>query len=297
MEEAVIQRKLKDVIVSKMYIYAKLTVTLLSASMVIAFGFLAFLRFLNVITLGSPVDFITIAILGGTGIYGGYTLLRERRIGKIDNHFPDFVRDLAESKRAGMTFTKAILMAAKGNYGTLTPEIKRMARQISWGESVTDALLALAKRVNTPLIRRIVTLIIEASKGGGATADVLMAAARDAREIKFLQSERRANMASYIIIVYIGALSFLAIILILCNSLLPSLTESATALPTLGFGGRGGLSIGDLKNVFFWGAMIQSLGSGLVAGVFETGYIADGAKHACILVFITWLAFKILIGI
>ena len=50
------------------------------------------------------------------------------RVRKIDDRFPDFVRDLAESRRAGMTFTKAIIYASKGNYGLLTPEIQNIAR-------------------------------------------------------------------------------------------------------------------------------------------------------------------------
>ena len=58
-----------------------------------------------------------------------------RKISKIDKIFPDFVRDIASSRRAGMTFTRAILFTSKGNYGLLTPEIQKIAQQISWGSS------------------------------------------------------------------------------------------------------------------------------------------------------------------
>ncbi|MCD6411448.1 MAG: type II secretion system F family protein [Thermoplasmata archaeon] len=295
--ERIAPKRLRDIIIVKLYNYAGLIITSLSALLVIVFMFLAFLRFVNVISAGSPADFVTVAILGGTGLYGGYNLFRERRIRKIDDRFPDFIRDLAESKRAGMTFTKAIFMASKGNYGALTPEIRLMARQISWGESVTDALSALARRVNTPLVKRAVTLIIEASKGGGATADILMAAAKDAREMKFLQSERKASMFSYVMIVYIGAITFLAIVIILCSTFLPNLTKGAVALSSGGIGAGAGISIRDLESIFFWGAVIQSIGSGLVAGVFESGSLVDGTKHVCVLVFITWMTFKLLVGI
>ncbi|HDO19130.1 MAG TPA: hypothetical protein ENG74_00205, partial [Thermoplasmatales archaeon] len=196
--------------------YVRLAVTISASAVVLISSIMAMLTFLGIVEgLGSYHDYIVIAILGGTGIYGGYTLLVSRRIQKMERAFPDFVRDLAESKKSGMTFTKAIFLASKGNYGELTPEIQKMARQISWGQSVNDALLAFAERVNTPLVKRIISLIVEASKGGGSTADVLEAAAKDAAEIKFLQSERKSNMASYVAIVYIGAIAFLAIILVL----------------------------------------------------------------------------------
>ena len=76
------------------------------------------LGFLNLFL--SPLDFVIFALLSGTGIYGFFEYFRLRRIYKIDLVFPNFIRDIAESRRAGMTFTKAILFAAKGNYGILT---------------------------------------------------------------------------------------------------------------------------------------------------------------------------------
>ena len=139
-------------------------------------------------------DFVILAILVLTGVLGIYEFYHLRVIRKIDNRFPDFVRDMAESRRAGMTFTKAIMYSAKGNYGVLTPEIQKIACQISWGSSVDNALSAFAKRVNTKLIRRTISLIIEASRSGGNVADVLDAASTDARELKLIDAERRASM-------------------------------------------------------------------------------------------------------
>jgi len=148
---------------------------------------LSILSFLNILTIGfSGVDFLIFAALAGTGIYGFYETIRLRRISQIDTIFPDFVRDIAESRRAGMTFTKSILFASKGNYGILTPEIQKISQQVSWGSSVSDALLAFSERVQTKAIRRTISLIIEASKSGGNVADVLDVAAKDAREIKTL---------------------------------------------------------------------------------------------------------------
>ncbi|MCK4823070.1 type II secretion system F family protein, partial [bacterium] len=170
---------------------------------------------LGPITIGTSTDFILFALFLGTGTFGIYEHLRLRRIRKIDKRFPDFVRDLAESRRAGMTFTKAIMYSAKGNYGVLTSEIKKISQQISWGGSVDDALSTFAKRVNTKLIRRTISLIIEAGRSGGNVADVLDAASKDAREIRFIELERRANMASYVAVIYVGMGVFLMIIILL----------------------------------------------------------------------------------
>ena len=258
---------------------------------------LAILSLLGIIqNIGSPIDFIILALLSATGIYGTYEYMQARKISKMDKIFPDFVRDLAESKRAGMTFTKAILFASKGNYGILTPEIRKISQQISWGTSVNDALIEFSKRVNTKSIRRNVSLIIEASKSGGNVADVLDLAARDAREIKMLETERKANMSSYVVVIYLGMFVFLAIIAVLCSSFIPSMTGSG-AQGLQGSMGGGAVNQNEVFMVFYLATLVQAFGSGIVAGVFEDANIISGAKHVFVMVLVSWIAFKMLVGI
>ncbi|MEA3458344.1 MAG: type II secretion system F family protein [Candidatus Thermoplasmatota archaeon] len=245
--------------------------------------------------IGTPIDFFVLALLSGTGIYGMYKYMVARKIHKMDSIFPDFVRDLAESRRAGMTFTKAILFASKGSYGLLTPEIRKISQQVSWGTNVSDALIDFSKRVSTKSIRRTISLIIEASKSGGNVADVLDLAAKDAREIKMLESERKANMASYVIVVYVGMFVFLAIIAILTSTFIPNMIGSG-AQGLQGVMGGGTVKQEDVSMVFYLATLVQGLGSGLVAGVFEDGNLSSSVKHVFVMVLISWLAFKILLG-
>ena len=252
------------------------------------------------IKIGTNIDFLLMAILIFTGVYGSYEFIRLRRVRKIDERFPDFVRDLAESRRAGMTFTKAIMYSSRGNYSVLTPEIQKIARQISWGSSVDNALNAFAKRVNTKLIRRTVSLIIEASRSGGNVADVLEAASKDAREIKLIESERRANMLSYVAVIYVGMGVFLLIVIVLCKSLLPSMlstgaSAASSAYSTSGVGSGGSMSVEAITAVFFYASIFQSFGMGIVTGVFEEGNMISGVKHTFVMILITWLIFKLLI--
>jgi flagellar protein FlaJ len=246
--------------------------------------------------IGTSLDFILFAIFLSTGTFGIYEYIRLRRVRKIDERFPDFVRDLAEARRAGMTFTKAIMYASKGNYGVLTSEIKKISQQISWGSSVEDALSAFAKRVHTKLIRRTVSLIIEASRSGGSVADVLDAASRDAREIRLLEAERRGSMMSYVAVIYVGMGVFLLIIAILCGSLIPAMTGEGSEGLKNAMGGAGVIKKGDIIPVFFYANLSQSIGMGLVTGVFEEGNLVSGIKHIFIMSLVTWIVFKFLIG-
>lgn len=246
----------------------------------------------NVIILGASIDYLIIAAIIFTGVYGLYEFFHIRRVRKIDDRFPDFVRDLAESRRAGMTFTKAIMYSSRGNYGVLTPEIQKIARQISWGSSVENALSAFAKRVNTKLIKRTVSLIIEASRSGGNVADVLDAASKDAREIKLIDAERRAGMLSYVAVIYVGMFVFLVIMIVLCKSLLPAMLGPGSAGLGAAMNRSSGISQTDVTYLFFYATLIQTAGMGAVTGVFEEGNVVSGVKHIFIMVLVTWIIFK-----
>ena len=282
-------------------------VTVILAIIFTILGLFAILEILNPISIdglqiGTPVDYFIFAILFASGVFGIYEFLRYRRIQKIDGRFPDFVRDLAESRRAGMTFTKAILYSAKGNYGVLTSEIQTIARQISWGSSVEDALNDFAKRVNTRLIKRTISLIIEASRSGGNVADVLNAASKDAREMKLIESERKASMLSYVAVIYVGMGVFLMIVIILCKTLLPAMiggesTGFAIDIGNVGQVAADGISQQDVTIFFLYASLIQSAGMGLVTGVFEQGRYVAGIKHIFIMILLTWIVFKFIVAI
>jgi flagellar protein FlaJ len=279
----------------------RLLVILCTVAIMVILFLLGFLSILGVVKMFfSATDFIVFAVLAGTGIYGFYEYFRLRRIYKIDSIFPNFVRDLAESRRAGMTFTKAILFASKGNYGILTPEIQKISQQVSWGSGVTDALIGFSQRVKTKSIQRTISLIIEASKSGGNVADVLDVAAKDAREIKMLETERKTNMASYVIVIYVGMFVFLAIVGILCVKFIPAMTGSGMAgLGSAMGSGGGGSSVNpkDITAIFYFASLVQGFGSGFVAGVFEDGNFTSGVKHVFIMVLSSWIMFKLFMGV
>jgi len=248
------------------------------------------------VILGTAFDYFIIGIIIFTGVFGIYEFFHLRRVRRIDERFPDFVRDLAESRRAGMTFTKAIMYSSKGNYGVLTPEIQKIARQISWGSSVENALNSFAKRVNTKLIRRTILLIIEASRSGGNVADVLDAASRDARELKLIESERRAGMLSYVAVIYVGMGVFLMIMIVLCKNLLPAMMSQGSTGLSQASGGVGNISLADISYLFFYATIIQTAGMGAITGIFEEGTVLSGIKHMFVMLLVTWIIFKFIVA-
>lgn len=244
----------------------------------------------------NSIDFAIYAILVSIGPFGFYEYFHYRKIDLMEERFPEFLRDLAESRKAGMTMAKAVEMAAKGDYGYLTPEIKKMAVQISWGLPFSEALKRFGERIKTPLIQRTTTMVVKASEAGGKIADVIEAAAKNAREIKILQAERKTEMKLYLMIIYIAFFIFLTVIIALSGLFLPKLigaTQQAGAIPG-GFGSSR-ISVEEFKFIYICTALSQAIGNGIVAGALSEGKALAGLRHGTIMIIITYLIFKLLL--
>lgn len=251
-------------------------------------------------------DFGLAALIVGAIPYATFRNRELNRVKAMDDKFPDFLRDLAESARAGMTLPRALTTAAAGEYGALTPEIRKMSAQVEWGVDFTDALGRFRDRVKSPLIERIVSLIIEARNAGGNMVDVLTAASTDAREIKQIVEQRNNQMGMYGMVIYITFFVFIAVVLVLQGQFIPAFHEAAGAAAAAGTGGAkvgggGGFSIkdfnpDDFNTLFFHAAIVQALGGGLVGGVLAKGHPLAGLRGVVIMLSVAWVSFRFFTG-
>ena len=267
---------------------------------------IAFLLGTGTISMGplKAVDFVVIGILVITGPLGLLMGMEQKRIADIEQRLPDFLRDVSEAGRFGMTLSNAIVAASKGEYGRLTPEIRRMASQISWGVSATEALILFAKRVDTPLIHRVTGLVIKASAAGGNIADVLTMSSIDTKESQTLMEERRTTMSTYVMVIYIAFFVFLVTVLILNRTFLPRMEEvtAETGLSDVDLSDApttvtiSAESIPAIKSLYFYAALVHAVGDGILAGVIMSGKVANGLRHSFIMALIAWLIMRGLAG-
>ncbi|HET6399720.1 MAG TPA: type II secretion system F family protein [Candidatus Thermoplasmatota archaeon] len=245
---------------------------------------------------------LCVGLLIALGPYGFYAAREQKRIRRLEERFPDFLRDVASSHKGGLTLPAALLVASRGEYGPLTPEIQKMADQLRWNVAFTEALQLFSDRVRTPLVQRAVNLILEANRTGGSTTGLLLAAARDAREIKSLETDRRLSMSLYTVVIYVTFFVFLGVAAILYAQFLPQLVASgeaaadaqAAGTQVQGLGG-GGISLVAFQKFYFLAAIMQGLGDGLVAGMMGTGRAVLGLQHAFWMVLFAYVTFSFLL--
>jgi flagellar protein FlaJ len=248
----------------------------------------------------SGMDFIVFGILTVIGPIGFYNHIKAKRKRDAEEHLPDFLREISSSASSGMTIFDAIISASNGDYGLLTPEIKMMAAQLSWGISVSEALENFAKRINTPSVKRIIVTINKSLEIGGNTTAVFEAAAKEVDQVKVVEEQRRAEMSLYAIVIFISFFVFLAVILIIDKTIFAEFFNLQKNLPSVqGAHGVIGASISSidpelLKNTFFLFVLVQSIGGGLLGGYMMDGKLSSGVRFGFALVLVSFFVFKFL---
>ena len=219
-----------------------------------------------------------------------------------EDKFPDFLRDLAEYWKGGLSMTVAVQTLATSEYGALNDEVRKMSSQLSWGVKFGDVINIFAERVGTPLVKRAISLISEADRAGGKISDILITAANDSREIKFLEAERERAIGSYIAVIWTSYGVFLGVIVVLAKVFIPAIADSNSGG---GDGGdSGGQNIGNMQiraidplfflTIFYYGVTMQAMGNGAMAGLMATGRITSGFKHSGMMIVLAILVFNLI---
>jgi flagellar protein FlaJ len=234
----------------------------------------------------APYDAYILAAIVAFILPAYYIHVEDKRIKNAEEVFPDLLRDLAQSKKAGLSLVDAFALTSEVEFGVLTETMHNIATQLTWGVSFDRAMELLAKRFPTPLIKRSVNMVIEGYRVGGDVALVLQVAADDALELKTLELKRVGELAPYTIISYLTFFVFLGVLAVLNNWLIPMMTLSGESMVGMGEMGKAVIQEVDVetpKMIFFHCAIIEGICAGLVAGKLGDGKITAGIKHALIL--------------
>ena len=241
-------------------------------------------------------DFLVLAVLVAIIPVAILDFNEQRRVKNLENALPNFFRDLAGMNDSGMTLPNAVHIVAGAEYSTLTPHIRKLDQDMSWGAGFVEAMYRFGKDLGTPLADRSVDLIAKASKAGGDISEVLRAAAKDTFEVVNLAQERSNNMLIYVIIVLVSFAVFLFVIAILVSTFLTTMATAGASAASAGARGfMGQIDLFQYKRLFTHAALLQGFFSGLVAGQMGEGRLIAGLKYSAIMVIIAWVTFRFFI--
>lgn len=274
-----------------------LVVSSLVTLLLFIIGFFSFIGITDTTFIGlTGFDLIVFAVLSAIGPIGFYNYIKTKKIMDIQDHLPDFLREISGSTASGMTVFDAITSAAQADHGKLSEEIQRIAAQLSWGISVHDALTNFAKRINTDAVKRMTITINKALEIGGNTSSVFEAAAKEIDQAKRVEMQRKAEMSMYSIVIFISFFVFLAVILIINKTIFTAIFELQDQMAGQAIGGMQIARIDQdlLKYSFFSFVLVQSIGGGLLGGFMMDGRLSSGVRFGFILVLVSFFVFKFL---
>jgi len=219
-----------------------------------------------------------------------------KRRKRIEEEIPEIFRRLANINETGMNMLQSLEVLANTHRGHLKGEIEKILRDIEIGGTISDAFARFANRVQIPWVARTITLIREAMKSSGNLVSVLNIAASDAHNTIVMKEERRSNMMTYVMIIYIAFFVFIGVIFILFKYFLPIMLELSpgSAGGFMGFASSSA-TIESVRITLFHASVIQGFFSGLVAGVMGGEGMSGGVKHALLMAAVAYLAFSFLI--
>ena len=226
--------------------------------------------------------------------------LREvQRRDSVDRNMPVFLLALLSSVQSGSNLIKAIEQAAERNLGALTPELKNLKANISWGTPIEDAFENFAKRTGTRVSRRVTVLLEMAMKIGGDVSENLEMIQKHVSEMQNIEKGRKSALQPYTYTIYISFAVFLAVAVLLTTSFFTEIEKVQVGLLAAGngkdglFGSLADMDVSKLEASLFNMAIIEAVFGGVAAGKIGSGSYVAGTKHVVVMIIMAVIAFNV----
>jgi flagellar protein FlaJ len=228
-----------------------------------------------------------------------HQLKQVQRRDDIDRNMPMFLLALLSSVQSGTNLIKAIEQSAERNLGALTPELKNLRANISWGTPIEDAFENFAQRTGTRVSRRVTVLLEMALKIGGDVSENLQMIQKHVSEMQNIEKSRKSALQPYTYTIYISFAVFLAVAVLLTTSFFTEmervqegLLESGSGTEGL-FGSLATMDIAKMESALFNMAIIEAVFGGLAAGKIGAGSYVAGTKHVVVMIVMAVVAFNL----
>lgn len=234
----------------------------------------------------SSISLILTIIILFVYVYFRRKLKESARIKQIELVFPDFLQLMSSNLRAGMIIDKAMLLSSRPEFAPLDKEILETGKDIATGKKIEQALLDMAKRINSPKIEKIILLINSGIRSGGDLAVLLEDTSSNMREREMLDKKASSSVLMYVIFISLAVSVFAPALFSLSTVLVEILTNIFSGLPdvtstvSLPFTlSKINVSITFIKffSVFF--IIVIDILASLVLGLINKGEEKQGLKY------------------
>jgi flagellar protein FlaJ len=208
------------------------------------------------------------------------------RKSSIERGIANFLRDLTEIRKTGLSPEKCIESLSARDYGAFSNELKKMSSDLSWGVPMRNVIMDFVKRTKSWMSQIVMFLLLEAIDVGGGTISMIESLARFNNMTQEVEKEKKMACRPYMLIPY-----FAAVLLVATTLMTLIFTTQTVSMAGTTYGSAP--DIGFLTLIFTVSVITHCYLIGLVAGKIAEESLAAGFKHSALLVVIAIVASKI----
>jgi archaeal flagellar protein FlaJ len=214
----------------------------------------------------------------------------QRKRNSMENGVNNFLRDLTEVRKTGLSPEKCIESLSKRDYGTFSPELRKISSDISWGIPIKQVMMDFLKRTKSWMVQIVMFLLVETIDVGGGTIGMIEALSRFNNLTQEVEKEKKMSTRPYVFMPYLAAILLVATTVMMTSFTTGFGISQIAPSPTSGASNPAAA----MTSVFVTSAIFHSFLIGIVAGKISDESIASGFKHSAILVIIAMLAAKLI---
>ncbi len=231
---------------------------------------------------------LTIAAIVGLTPYMALEFLLGKEQKAVENAYPSWLRDLAESVSSGLGLIKSIELTSKADYGALNKYIRKLVIWLSWGVPFPEAMQKFNEYFKfSPTIRRANEIILEIYKSGGDIVKTLRELADNVEKTRELYKDVIAQVKSKVFVIYMIYL-ILLVIAIMIKPIFAQVLGS-----NIGLGQGQTLTVDYFKFLSLLMIISFAFSTSIMAAAVVGGNVADAIKHASIMFLIGLTAYVV----
>ncbi|MCX6803669.1 MAG: type II secretion system F family protein [Candidatus Diapherotrites archaeon] len=136
---------------------------------------------------------LAVGLATGVLILGYPYMKKESIINSMEKNFSDALKEMGDTLKAGDTYESALREVAESDYGRLSEEMGYALRRLEDGENLENALRSFSEKVDSTLIKRTITIMLDSIRTGASLAEILDEISEDVHDFQRLKEERKTN--------------------------------------------------------------------------------------------------------
>jgi flagellar protein FlaJ len=212
------------------------------------------------------------------------------RIGRInndaENSMPNFLRDVTEARKIGLSPEKSIIHATtRTGYGKFSETLNLVRSQMEWGVSLRKIFVSIKQKIQTWPVLVNFLILVETIKIGGGSASALEILTDYSEKQKDVEENKKSLLRPYVILAFIWS------VLIALTTTMVAM--AVYALTQISLPGATAMPLGVMQaqiNLFSTGIILQCWLSGFFVGKVNEGTFAAGFKYSAMLVLTAYVS-------